>query len=219
MVVNESKPNSGNGTELRPVPTLDVWFDDIEVVHTEALIVQETHYDPFGLELAGIEKRGRPEHEFKYNGKELIEELGLNWNDYGARNYDAQLGRWSSMDALAEDYYSLSPYTYVANNPLSFINPDGKRINVSELLKSKEGLYVLMSTMLELSQITGLAFSVSAEDGMLKENSNDKRPDSEKGGDGESRSYVRVLINDKSVISVTVNQKNSKGENMGTEVV
>jgi RHS repeat-associated protein len=77
------------------------------------------------LELAGIEKRGRPEHEFKYNGKELIEELGLNWNDYGARNYDAQLGRWHHIDPKAELYLGWSPYTYALNTPTNAIDPNG----------------------------------------------------------------------------------------------
>ena len=66
--------------------------------------------------------------QYKYNGKELDESLGLNWHDYGARNYDATLGRWMNLDPLAEKYMVLSPYNFVANNPLIFFDPDGMEI-------------------------------------------------------------------------------------------
>ena len=66
--------------------------------------------------------------KFKYNGKELEESLGLNWHDYGARRYDATLGRWMSVDPLADKYYKFSPYVYVGNSPTIAIDPDGKRI-------------------------------------------------------------------------------------------
>ena len=102
-----------------------VWFDDIAIQLTPTLIVQENHYDPWGLNLAGIEVQGNPEHKYKYNGKEFQEELGLNWNDYGARNYDPQLGRWHSMDPLADQMRRWSPYNYAFDNPMRFIDPDG----------------------------------------------------------------------------------------------
>ena len=53
--------------------------------------------------------------KFGYNGKELNEELGLNWYDFGARNYDASLGRWMNIDPLADKYRKYSPYNYVLN--------------------------------------------------------------------------------------------------------
>ena len=62
---------------------------------------------------------------YKYNGKELDTKKGLNWYDYGARHYDAALGRFTTNDPLAEKYYSMSPYTYCADNPVKFIDPNG----------------------------------------------------------------------------------------------
>jgi hypothetical protein len=54
--------------------------------------------------------------------------LGLNVYDYGARNYDPALGRWMNIDLLAEKYEFMSTYSYCANNPLIYIDPDGKDI-------------------------------------------------------------------------------------------
>ena len=97
-----------------------------------AEVVQENHYYPFGLSMGALNYTNTLENKFKYNlpfrqagGKELDDEAGLRWYDYGFRRYDPQIGRWHVVDALAEKYLSSSPYAYVKNNPVSFIDPNG----------------------------------------------------------------------------------------------
>jgi len=78
------------------------------------------------MHMAGIGKEGAPDHRYTYNGKEGQQEFGLNWHDYGARVYDAQLGRWHVVDPLAEKYSGMAPYHYTANNPIAFVDYDGR---------------------------------------------------------------------------------------------
>ena len=90
--------------------------------HLEAL-----HYYPFGMVMQGpwmddVAARNMP---YQYNGKELNEDFGLGLSDYGARWYDASLGRWWSVDPMAEQYHQWSGYCYVMDNPLSFVDLDG----------------------------------------------------------------------------------------------
>ncbi|MEN2399264.1 DUF6443 domain-containing protein [Flavobacterium sp. MC2016-06] len=93
-------------------------------------IIEENNYYPFGLKQLGynniVNSTGNATaQKYKYNGKELQDELGINMYDYGARNYDPTLGRWMNIDPLAEKSRRFNPYTYALNNPVYFIDPDG----------------------------------------------------------------------------------------------
>ena len=84
-------------------------------------------YSPFGLTMAGTsyQRLGTQRNRHLYNGKELQEDLNLDWYDYGARMYDAALGRWHVVDPMIESHYDYTPYAYVYNNPMNFIDPFG----------------------------------------------------------------------------------------------
>jgi hypothetical protein len=70
---------------------VEVFFDDFEVVHTKGAVVQSEEYYPFGLTSISYTKESAIPQNFKFNGKEQQPELGLGWNDFGARMYDATI--------------------------------------------------------------------------------------------------------------------------------
>ena len=91
------------------------------VINSSGTVSETNHYYPFGSLFASTSVQ-----PYKYNGKELDTKKGLNWYDYGARHYDATLGRWLVVDPLTEMYYGLSPYIYCNNSPIRYIDPTGK---------------------------------------------------------------------------------------------
>jgi RHS repeat-associated protein len=72
---------------------------------------------------------------YLYNGKEWNNEGGLGWLDYGFRWYDPAVGRFPSVDPLAAKYAAISPYAYVANNPILNVDPDGMEIINADKLR------------------------------------------------------------------------------------
>ena len=100
-----------------------------EMLNASGTVQQVTNYYPFGAPYADpAAVQGSSLQPYKYNGKELELKHGLNTYDYGARQYDPILCRWDRMDPLCEKYYPISPYAYCANNPVKFVDPDGKKI-------------------------------------------------------------------------------------------
>ena len=93
-------------------------------------VVQKNYYLPFGKVLNKFESWGGSVQPYKYNGKEEESMFGLGLYDYHARLQDQSSQRFMSIDPLAEKYYSFSPYAYCMNNPVKYIDPDGKKIVV-----------------------------------------------------------------------------------------
>ena len=97
------------------------------VINQSGTVEETNHYYPFG----GVFASTGNTQPYKYNGKELDAKKGLNWYDYGARHYDAVLGRFTTNDRFAEKYYSMSPYQYGANSPVGNIDVNGDSIVIS----------------------------------------------------------------------------------------
>lgn len=97
------------------------------IINSEAEILQENHYYPFGKPMSGswYKDGTASKYRYLYNGKELHEEFNLNFYDFGARWLDPGVGSWWEVDPLAENGRRWSPYVYGNNNPIRFVDPDG----------------------------------------------------------------------------------------------
>src|SRR6056297_695772 len=94
-------------------------------------MLHTTHYYPFGMQMAGM-SYDSDNLKYLYNGKELHDDqvMGaqLNWYSYGARFYNPQIGRWMNIDPMAEKYDAFSPYNYCVNDPVNYVDPDGRYV-------------------------------------------------------------------------------------------
>ncbi len=91
-------------------------------------VLQEQHYYAFGLGFEGPwvqNDAASRDNRYLYNGKELNDDFGLGWNDYGARWYDAAVGRWNGVDPKIEKYETISGFAYCFNNTIRYFDPDG----------------------------------------------------------------------------------------------
>ncbi|GAB6870446.1 RHS repeat domain-containing protein [Bacteroides rodentium] len=91
------------------------------VINQSGSVEETNHYYPFG----GVFASTTNVQPYKYNGKEYDTKKGLGWYDYGARHYDVTLGRFTTVDPSAENYFNSSPYAYCGNSPINRIDPDG----------------------------------------------------------------------------------------------
>ena len=111
------------------------------VVDGNGNIEEVNHYYPFGA-LMG-DRCGVSRNKYKYIGKELDTMYGWNMQDHEARWYDPVVGRWMATDPLQEKYESVSSYCYTANNPIRFVDTDGKVIKLPKGTTYKQIFIVL----------------------------------------------------------------------------
>ena len=105
-----------------------VFFDNLQVVHKLGPLVEETHYYPFGLSIAGISSQVLPSNtpnRKKYNGIEQNNDFDLCMYDAFYRNLDPQIGRFWQIDPEIEAQENYSPYESMGNNPISYVDPLG----------------------------------------------------------------------------------------------
>ena len=106
-----------------------------EIVTTKRRIVmdasdnvkQVNNYYPSGT-LMAERRTDQGVQPYKFGGKELDRTFGLDSYDFEARAYDPVLMRFTRPDPLAGKYYAISPYAYCKNNPIKYINPDGRDV-------------------------------------------------------------------------------------------
>ncbi len=152
--VNFSEPQKGSGAPGGTYNYAFNYLDHLgnvrltysqDPVTLNLRIMEENHYYPFGLKHSGYNsdqlmyiKQGtttkivpvpplfKTSYDVKFQNQKREEDLALNWDSFKWRNYDYAIGRFMSIDPLAEKMPSWSPYNFCFNNPLTFVDPDGR---------------------------------------------------------------------------------------------
>ena len=173
---------------------------------SQSEIIQENNYYAFGLKHKGYNNvitSTNPAQDFKYNGKELQDELDLNWYDLGARNYDHSLGRFMNIDPKAEQYSFQSTYAFANNNSIYYVDINGEGVDTDYKLDKKKG------------EIT----RVDVNDGSEK-NKNDRLYATDDDGNVDKNKKIQIdkenaedntLISDVAESTRTYNTENSEG--------
>ena len=173
----------GDKPPIRPKP----------IEHT--VTYQRMQYYPFGLP---YEAHYQPEEQpYKYGGKEFIELHGYDSYDFDARMYYPALCRFMTMDPLCEKYYSISPYAYCNNNPVNYVDPDGRKVEADKLSQKN------ISNTLTKQEVKFLRFDKS---GVL-----DIRRLNKSKSFSENMTALKALANSEVVYSFQVKDKDHAG--------
>lgn len=92
----------------------------------EGRILEQNAYHPFGERIEDTDLILDDSNRYRFSGKEEQTFMNGTYSDFGARLYSSDIQRWTTPDPLAEKYYDLSPYAFCANNPINFVDPDGR---------------------------------------------------------------------------------------------
>lgn len=163
---------SNQGSEI-------AFFDNVALTLEPGVLLEEKHYYPYGLPIVGLGSTasGMLKNRERYQGNEYREELGLNWMDFHNRQYDPQLGRFLSIDPLADagGQQVLSPYHAMACNPVSMVDPLGLEAVFGERLIPDRTVNPLAEAMARFPTLANFfnapfagmdALKQSMEDGM-----------------------------------------------------
>ncbi len=96
-----------------------------ETVALTELVLEQNDYRPFGEKIDDEDLIYDEDNRYRFAGKEEQTFLNGTYSDFGARFYSSDSQRWTTPDPLAEKYYDFSPYSFCANNPINFVDPDG----------------------------------------------------------------------------------------------
>jgi RHS repeat-associated protein len=105
-----------------------VYFDNLTLTHEKGPILEETHYYPFGLMMAGISSKAAliPANKEKtFQGQQFDDDLGVNLVQFKWRNHDPQIGRFIEIDPLSEEYVYNSTYAFSENKVIAHIELEG----------------------------------------------------------------------------------------------
>ena len=122
---------------------INVFFDNLTIVHRTGPLLQEDDYYPFGLEMKMLSSKanGKIKNKKRYAANELQNEefndgSGLEFYDFNARSYDQQIGRFLQIDPKADEegQEKCNPYHYCYNNPILYSDPDGELVFLAPLV-------------------------------------------------------------------------------------
>lgn len=197
------------------------------VADTKGNVVQSTEYYPFGLQFA--DGTGQEKQAYKYNGKEFDQMHNLNWYDYAARQYDPVIPHLPTIDPLAEKYYSISPYAYVANNPMRYVDYRGDSISLAiiQQFDQANGTNYLNTIISDLQIQTGLTYSVDAngtltystdKDGnAIISTKTDSNGNEVQQGSATARNFIMGAINHEDKVGVSFGK--TSGVPSGTNLI
>ena len=140
-------------------PNVDVFWDNLQVTHVRGALLEESHYYPFGLQMAGISSKsaGKLENRKKFNaGTELNNDFDISLYETQCRLYDPQLGRFWQVDELAEANWEWTPYNFSLNNPIRFNDPLGLKESDPNDPKVLPEVVVKSKRKLDHNQMQGL---------------------------------------------------------------
>ncbi len=117
---------------------------------------------PYGLKIATLSSKklgdsyeGTLKNNYLYNDKELFDDADLNWYDYGFRNYDPQIGRFTQLDPLTFSYPFYTPYQFAGDEPIANVDVDGLEPAPATVIRFMKGIEKAGASNISVKLIQG----------------------------------------------------------------